>query len=150
MPITLSMVLAQSVVEQNGLLTVLGGGWMVRAPGAVAGGPSALAFVLQVPRDQLDVQQQLRVELLDEDDEIIFVDPPAGPGPMIFESEFSARGVDDPRITIPVTVGLAINLPPFPLPRGREYRWRAFVNGETQDSWTLPFRTSPPQPPRRR
>jgi hypothetical protein len=150
MPIEADMMLANAAVMQNGALTIVGAGWVVRAPGAEAGGASAIALVIKVPRDQPQGQQhQLRLELLDSDDEIVVVDPPNGPGPMIIESEFAPlQGVDDPNITIPLTASIGLNLPPFPLPRGQQYRWRVFVDGETRDAWTLPFRTSPPAAPR--
>jgi hypothetical protein len=150
MPIEADMMLAQVAGVQNGLLTVIGAGWVVRGPTAQAGGPAALALTIRVPRDQIGVQHQLRLELLDSDDEIVVIPPPDGPGPMIIESEFGAQGVESPDVTIPITVAMGVNLPPFPLARGSEYRWRAYIDGETRDSWTLPFRTTPPKGPRLR
>lgn len=140
------MMLASAVASQNGALVIFGAGWMVRPPGAQAGGPVAIACVVRVPRDR-DGQHQLRLELLDSDDEIVVIDPPDGPGPMIFEAEFPTGGLERPDITVPVTAPIAFNLPPFPLARGSQYRWRAYVDGETRESWTLPFRTTPPKPP---
>jgi hypothetical protein len=149
MPIEADMMLAQVAGLQNGSLMLLGAGWMVRPPGVIAG-PVAIGLVIRVPRSEAGLQHQLRLELLDSDDEIVVVDPPNGPGPMIVEADFSAQGLQRDGLTIPLTVPIAINLPPFPLPRGREYRWRAYVDGQTQESWTLPFRTTPPKGPPQR
>lgn len=144
MPIELDMMLADAVAMQDGHPVIVRPGWMVRAPRA---GLTAIAFVVRVPRDQRG-KHQIRLELLDSDDQIVVIDPPDGPGPVILEEEFEANGLDDPNLTTPFSVAGGINLPPFPLGRGREYRWRAYVDGETRDSWTLPFRTTPPKPPR--
>ena len=65
---------------------------------------------------------------------------------MIVEVEFEAGGLEGANLTTPLTVPLGVNLPPFALARGSEYRWRAYVDGETRDSWTLPFRTTPQKP----
>lgn len=142
------MVLAQVAGVQNGLLMVIGGGWVVRPPGAQAAGQAAIAFVVRVPRDEVGSRHELRLELLDCEGEIVVIEPPEGPGPMIFETDFEAAGLDDPTLATPLVVNLGINLPPFPLARGSEYRWRAYVDGQTRESWTLPFRTTPPRPPR--
>jgi hypothetical protein len=140
------MMLASAVASQNGALVIFGAGWMVRPPNAQAAGPSAVACVVRVPRDQAG-EHQLRLELLDSDDEIVVINPPDGPGPMIFEAQFPTGGLDRPDITVPVTAPVAFNLPPFPLARGSQFRWRAFVDGETRESWSLPFRTTPPKSP---
>ena len=141
------MLLAKMAGLQNGSLMVLGAGWMVRPPGAAAAGPAAIALVVRVPRDQIG-RHQLRLELLDSDGQIIVIDPPNGPGPMIIEVEFEAGGLENSALTTPLTVPLGINLPPFPLARGSEFQWRAYIDGETREAWTLPFRTPPPKPPR--
>jgi hypothetical protein len=146
MPIELDMMLAQIAGMQDDSLVIFGAGWMVRPPAAM--GPTAIACVVRIPRDQPG-QHQLRIELLDSEDQIVVIDPPEGPGPMILETEFAAGGLDRPDLTVPFSAPVAFNVPPFPLARGREYRWRAYVDGETRESWTLPFRTTPPQAPRR-
>jgi hypothetical protein len=148
MPIELALVLAQVAGIQNGLLMILGGGWVVRPPAAAAAGPAAIAFLIRVPRHEAGSGHELRLELLDSEDRVVVIEPPAGPGPMIFETDFDANGLDDPSLTTPLVVSLGINLQPFPLARRSEYRWRAYIDGETQESWTLPFRTTPPRPPR--
>jgi hypothetical protein len=149
MPIEANLLLASFVAVQNANLIIVGAGWMVRAPSAAAGGPMAVAVLLQVPRDQFG-GHQVRLELLDNDGQIVTVDPPEGPGPMIFEDTVEAGGLDSPAVTVPVTVPFAINLPPVPLARGSEFRWRMYVDGETRPSWMLPFRTTPPASPKPR
>ncbi len=140
------MMLASAVAAQNGTLMILGAGWMVRPPAAAAAGPMAIACIVRIPRDQVG-QHQIRLELLDSNDEIVVINPPDGPGPMILETEFPTGGLERPDITVPVTATVGFNLPPFPLARGSQYRWRAFLDGETRESWTLPFRTTPPKAP---
>lgn len=145
------MMLANAAITQNGALTIIGAGWIVRPPAAATSGPSAIALMLRLPRDELQEEHQVRLELLDANGQIVVVDPPDGPGPMVIESDVATpQSAQNPAITIPLTVGIGFNLPPFPLPRSAQYRWRLFVDGETRDGWTLPFRTSPPAAPRQR
>jgi hypothetical protein len=143
MAVELDMMLGTVVALDEAGLTVMGAGWMVRPPGSIAG-PSAIGCIVRIPRDQPGMHQ-IRVELLDSDGDIVVVNPPDGPGPLVFEVEFQAGGLAG--LTIPFTAPIGFQLPPFPLPRGSEYRWRAFVDGETRESWTLPFRTTPPKAP---
>jgi hypothetical protein len=139
MQIEADMMLASLAGMQNGQLVIIGAGWMVRAPRAPAGGPMAIAAVVRVPRDAFG-KHQLRLELLDSDDQIVMINPPDGPGPMIIETEFDASGLPD--LSTPVTVPIAINLAPFPLARGQAYRWRAYIDGETRDRRLLRRRSS--------
>lgn len=133
-------------VTNDGQQVIIGPGWMVRPPTQT---PTAVAFVAHVPRDDVG-PHQIRLELLDSEGHIVVVDPPDGPGPMIFEEEFQPIGLNDPKLTTPISVAGGINLPPVPLDRGSDYHWRAYVDGETRESWSLPFRTSPPKAPPRR
>jgi hypothetical protein len=146
-PIELDMMLADSATISDGGLNIVGAGWIVRPPSVVAG-PSAIAIVARIPRDELR-PHQIRIELLDRDDQIVVVNPPDGPGPMVFDVDLrmAPGGTASGNFTVPVTVAAAFNLPPFPLPKASEFRWRVFLDGETREPWVLPFRTSPPKAP---
>ena len=140
------MMLADAVgTTPDGGMVIFGPGWIVRPPSAALAGQAAVAFVVRVPRDQTGAHQ-LRLELLDSEDEIVVIPPPDGPGPMIYEVDFEADGLAEPA-AVPLTARLAVSLPAFPLARGSAFRWRAYIDGETRDPWVLPFRTSPPRSP---
>jgi hypothetical protein len=141
MPLSLAPILATSAQIEDGNLVVTGAGWMVRERSDT---PAAVAALISVPRDRLGVPISVQIELLTRDGELVTIDPPDGPGPMVFDASFIPGGVEDPRVTIPVTVPVAMNLPPFPLPEASEYRWQFRLDGQTREEWALPFRTPPP------
>jgi hypothetical protein len=138
------MMLADSAEIVENRLHILGAGWMVRDP--QPGGPSALGITIAMPRDQLGTHD-LRLELLDASDNLVHVDPPDGPGPLLFNSRFDVGGLDDPSLTVPVLKAAAIRFPPFALQPGTEYRWQLHLDGQTREEWAVWFRTTPPEPP---
>ncbi len=126
----------------GGDLSLLGGGWQVRPARAVM--PAAIAIVVRIPRKQAGTHD-IRLELQDMDGAIVDIPPPDGPGPLVIESSVGVSGLKDPKLRTPLLAHYAVNLPPFPLPPGREFQWRLHVDGKTRPAWTLPFRTMRPE-----
>jgi hypothetical protein len=152
MSFSVSMMLANFAQAQKGQgLMIVGAGWVVRDP--VPSGSAAIAAIILAPREYLDRPIAARLELYDADGHQAEVTPltedgedAGGPRPIQIEGNVTAGGLDDPNITIPLSIPLAVNLPPFRLPPGQEFRWQLFLDGETHPDWVLPFRTTPPEP----
>jgi hypothetical protein len=143
MPVEAHMMLGTAAWLEGNSLTLIGAGWTVRPPDPF---PMAVAVVLYFPRDQQGVHTT-RLELLYASGEPVLFDTPDGPQPLVYDNELDITGLDDPNLTTPLDSGFVVNLPPHPLPRGREYVWRLSVDGGRKH-WTVPFRTTPPAPAR--
>lgn len=139
-----AMMLADSAEIVDNRLVVIGAGWMVRDP--ESGGPSALGITIAVPRKELGTHK-LRLELRDGSGALVSVDPPEGPGPMRFESNFEVTGLADPNLNLPVLKAAAIRFPPFALQPATEYRWQLHLDDQTREEWAVWFRTTPPESP---
>jgi hypothetical protein len=141
MPVEADLMLCEAVTTTGGSLSLLGAGWQVRPAPALS--PCGIAVVLRVPRQQAGVHN-LRLELLDYDDNLVSIAPPDGPGAMTIDGQIIIGGLKKPELKTPLLGTFAVNLSPFPLEAGREYQWRLHVDGKTRTSWTLPFRTMTP------
>jgi hypothetical protein len=144
MPIEAQMVLALTGgVGPDGQVVLVGTGWTVRPPDPQ---PMAVYFVVYLPREQAGVHRW-RLELTyAEGAPITLREKVSGVPPnLIWENESQIVGLDNKKLTTPLTLGALIALPPLSLPRGREYVWRLTVDDETRDGWALPFRTTPPK-----
>ncbi len=98
MPVEADMMLA-AAVSRSGTLSILDAGWQVRA--AEAEGPVAIAIVLRFPRRQAGVHD-IRLELTDYDGNLVAVDPPDGPGPMVIEDRIAIIGRTDRALRTPL------------------------------------------------
>lgn len=145
MPVKAIVILAILVGrdESTGLPALLGPGWTVRSPDPE---PMALQALIYIPRERRGSTVSWRLQLLYADGEpVSLVAPvPGVPSDFAFEGNETVAGLDDSSLTTPLTLGPIISLPPFRLPKGREYFWRLWVDAETRDEWTAPFRTTPP------
>jgi hypothetical protein len=146
MPVQAHLILAMmaGLDETTGMPVLAGVGWTVRPPEPQ---PMAIQALIYVPRDEKG-RHTWRLEMTYADGTPVKPRKSAEgvPTNFIFENEDDVTGIDASNLTTPLTTGPLIVLPPFPLPRGREYVWRLWVDGETKDSWTAPFRTTPPLP----
>jgi hypothetical protein len=140
MPIEADMMLADAAVIYGGFLSVIGAGWQIYDIAQPS--PGAVAVMVRVPRDQLGMPHTMRLELLGADGKVFSIPLPNGSWPMIAEEEFTATGLDDPDLTLPVYVPIAVTVPPLPLEPDCEYVWRLRIDGKTRDRWKLAFRTS--------
>jgi hypothetical protein len=161
MPISVAMMLGSFAHIQGGTLAIMGAGWTVRDPDPI--GSAAIGLVITVPREYSGKEINFRLDLLDDAGKRMLVtilpddQGDAGeataadqameePSEIFVEGPVATVGLDDPSITIPLTITLAVNLPRFRLPPSKEFRWQLYLDGETQPDWALPFRTTPPEP----
>jgi hypothetical protein len=129
----LTMLLADYAIVGGGKLTIVGGGWSVCGPQAQ---PFAIAGKIDVPWDQANVRHRLRLELVDADGAPVAV---AGGAPLAIESEFETGRPAGLKPGTPLDVPFAFFLGPQPIPPGARYEWRATIDGEARDDWTLSF-----------
>jgi hypothetical protein len=143
MPIQAQLMLAMAGgVDDSGQTLLIGLGWSVRPPDPQ---PMAVYALIYIPRNQAGRHHwRLQMTYADGNAFRLARSVPGVPRDFIFENKADVYGLDDPGLTIPLTTGPLISLPPFPLPKAREYLWRLWVDGETRDEWTISFRTSPP------
>ena len=137
MPITATMMLADSAQAVEGKLYILGGGWNLTA----GGGPSAVAVVLNVSWDLANTRHEWRLELIDSDDQPVLIEgqeePVAAWG--AFEVGRPAGLPTGTELISP----LAVNIGPLPLPSGR-FVWRLLIDGQPIETARLAFNVMQP------
>lgn len=137
MPIEADILLAQSAQEGDGGVSALGMGWQIRPPEPI---PWALVLVMRASRDLIGVEHQLHVGLEMENGTQL---PGGSLGALIqLDWSYVPEGLTDAGLLSPVVHGLGFNLLPVPLEPSREFRFRLWVDQETRDHWTAPFRTT--------
>jgi hypothetical protein len=136
------MLLGQAAWLDGNQLNVIGAGWSVRPPEAI---PMGVGVVIYFPRDQSGTHSA-RLELLYANGEAVLFEGPEGATPLVYETQLNVQGLNDPSLQTPLDTGFVLNLAPHPLARGREYVWRLQIDGRSRPGWTLPFRTTPPNP----
>jgi hypothetical protein len=144
MPLSAAILLAGFAQAEGDALNVIGGGWTVRDPEPV--GSTAIGVLLYVPREHEGKEIETRLELLYDDTGeavlVAFPDVDDNERALVVEGSVTATGRKD--VKTPLTIVLAVNLPPFRLPPGKEFRWQLFLDDETRDEWAVYFRTTPP------
>ena len=147
----LSMLMADfAVADQLGKLQVVGGGLQVVTRDHTKGTSAAFALVVSLtfPAEVFQEQYAFEVVLEETNGAPVELGPPTPggqPNVMRFgqtltveEPNLSRAGV--PRRALPARsqVVLFFNTG-LPLPAGRVLVWRAKLDGESRDTWTLPF-----------
>ena len=137
-----SLLLADAAHAVGGKLYILGGGWSV----LYADVSYAIALKIQVPWVEAASTHTFRLELLDEDGQVVV--GPDGETPMAtVDGTFSTGIPPGVRHGSPLDAVAVIPLPPIPLQIGR-YEWRLTIDGEGHDrDWRLAFTRAeaPPQ-----
>jgi hypothetical protein len=132
--------LAQSALVTNGTVSMLGGGWTQIGPGPA---PFAIAGVIEMPWEAAGVSHNLRFDLLDDQGQPVIVETPDGRQPVVIEGQFDVAPQPGLKKGTPLTMPIAINLPPQPLGAGLRFEWRLEIDGETHEDWRLGFNTLP-------
>jgi len=134
-----TFMLADFAQAADGKLNMIGGGWTIRSSQPA---PFAIAGIIEVPAEQANKKHRMRFELIDLDGQPINVETPEGEQPLVIDGEFEvARMLGAPAGTA-LTLPVALNHPPVPLPPGpAEWRWE--IDGETHVDWRLAFVTLP-------
>jgi len=136
-----NLMLAQSALVADGLLNTLGAGWTEIGPDP---SPFAIAGIIEVPWDATGVPHTLRFDLLDDQGKPVVVDTPdRGSVPVTIEGQFNVAPQPGVKRGTPLSMPIALSLPPQPLPPGSRYEWRLEIDGETHEDWRLGFTVRP-------
>lgn len=138
--LAVTLLLADFAEVVSGKLYIMGGGWSVTGPGPARFG---IAIKIGVPWDLANKQHSLELQLFDEDHEPVELPTPVGAQPVAVRGQFEAGRPAGLKAGTPLDVMLAFNVGPLPLPAGRRMEWVLTIDGETDDSWRLPFQTRP-------
>ena len=114
-------------------------------PHIQVGAPFAICGTIDIPWHQGSDWHSLRLELVDGDGNAVR-DGENGEGEPVAWDHPPYRAVIGTHVKPGSTLvwPFALNVAPgAPLKPGTLYEWRATINGEAQDGWTLPFSTMP-------
>ncbi|MGH1492208.1 MAG: DUF6941 family protein [Acidimicrobiales bacterium] len=135
--LTVDMLLCDSAQVSSGKLFILGGGLAVVGPKPQ---PLALALQITVPWDRANVEHRWRIELYNEDGQLVTINEK----PVVIQGKFEAGRPAGLRPGSPLGVSLAINLTPLPLPSGSSYAFALAIDELTQPDWRVRFFVKPP------
>ena len=131
-----TMMLADYASVSDGKLTLVGGGWCVVGPGPA---PCGIGVMFEVPWSHTDTEHTFMLNLIDADGHA--VSGPDGNSIGCHGSFTVSRPGDEHPEGADINVPFAVNFAPIPLPEGRTFEWRLFVDGETTDAWRATFWT---------
>src|SRR4051794_6393845 len=126
----------------NGTVSVLGAGWTQIGIGS----PFAIAGIIEMPWEAAGEEHRFRLELLDDQGKPVMVETDQGEQPVCIEGGFNVAPQPGLKRGTPLSLPLALNMPPQPLAAGSRYEWRLDVDGESHEDWRLGFNTLPPDP----
>ena len=110
-----TMLLADFAQVADGKLNVIGAGWSITGPQP---SPFAVALLFDVPWDQANENHEFRLDLLDADGQPVYIDTEEGEQPLFVEGGFEVGRPPGVRRGTHLTVPVALNLGPQPLPPG--------------------------------
>jgi hypothetical protein len=133
------MLLAEAVQVAEGKLNILGAGWS-----QLGAGPTqvAIAVLIEFTASEADGSHHFELFLTDDAHQPIFTESPNGDMPVEVRGDANValpEGYDE-RVPVPWPIG--INVPGLVLEGGRAYQWNLVVDGHTDPTWVLPFRTA--------
>jgi hypothetical protein len=137
--VRVSMLLAEAVQVADGKLNILGAGWS-----QMNAGPSqiAVAVLIEFTAAEANGAHHFELFLTDGDHQPIVTDSPDGSMPVEVRGDADVALPEEYDIRVPVPWPIAINVPGMVLEPGCAYQWNLVVDGHTDPSWTLPFRTA--------
>ena len=134
------MILCDHAAVADSKLYISGGGWNSTL-GGVEAVPSGLALLIDVPWDMTNTDLDIRVTLLTEDGQGVVVEGPAGPQPVAMGGIAQVGRPAGHPLGTPVTLPMAMNMGPLPLPSGVRFTWELTINGEHREDWRVSFGT---------
>lgn len=136
------MMLCDHAAVAEGKLYISGGGWTQTGPPS----PSAIAMLIDVPWDRTNQSISFHLSLHGADGQPVMQQGPLGQVPIEVGGDFEVGRPVGLAQGTPITVPLAINIPPIPLAPGQRYVWELKIDERTQDNWHLAFstRSAPP------
>jgi hypothetical protein len=136
-----TIMLADAAQALSGKLYVLGGGWSVTGPSPTA---YAIALKVEVPWDETNKRHTLVLRLVDEDGRPVRV--PAASGEQValeIPADFEVGRPAGVLPGSPIDMPVVVNIGPIPLPPGRRFVWRLFIDDRSDPSWEVGFATRP-------
>jgi hypothetical protein len=138
------MFLAEAVQVADGKLNILGGGWSLLGSGPA---PMAVAILIELSAAEANGDHHFELFLTDSDHQPVFSDSVNGTTPVEVRGDASVALPVDYDARLPVPWPIAVNVPGLVLPPDGSYQWNLTVDGHTDPSWVLPFRTATAPPP---
>lgn len=136
-----TMLLCDHAQIANNKLFISGAGWdMCGTPTP----PHAVAVLVSVPWDQTNVRFDYRLQLIHEDGRQVPRSSAPGAAPVEAAGSFEVGRPTGLRPGSSISVPLVINATPLALDPDTGYEWRLQIGGESQEGWSLPFRTRRP------
>lgn len=132
------MLLCDFAQVAAGKLYISGGGWSITGPGPSA---SAIAMKLDIPWDRTNKPTKMELRLFGEDGQPVMQPGPLGDQPIEIKGEFEVGRPPGLKPGTPIDFAFAVNIPPLPLSPGRRYTWQLWLDGSTDEAWTLSFQT---------
>lgn len=139
-----TMMLCDHAQVAGGKLFIAGGGWSWTDTPTP---PSAIALIISVPWDRTNSMIRFSLALVDQDGQPVSQTGPLGMAPLRVEGQFEVGRPAGIKPGTPIDVPLSFNVQSMILRPDSRYTWELTIDGEQQDSWTLPFATRPPQVP---
>ena len=131
-----TFLLADAAEAVGGKLYILGGGWSITGPQP---SPAALAIKIEVPWSEANRPHEWKAVLEDQDGQAVTLPTPEGESVVEVGGSFEVGRPPGLIEGTPLDLPIAINLGPLPLHPGGRYRWRLFVDGATDDNWSVTF-----------
>ncbi len=130
------ILMCDAVQVTGGKLFILGGGLGVIGPRPQH---ISVAVRIGVPWDQSNVKHVWRLDLVDEDGHSVLIREK----PVSLNGQFEAGRPAGVAPGSELWVPLGINFGAIPLPRGKRFTWKLFINDQTDDHWTATFSVKP-------
>jgi hypothetical protein len=121
-----TMLLADFVQVSDNKLTAVGAGWDVTQGGEFAV-PAGIGIIFWVPWDRTNEPHRFTLRLLTEDGEQVVFGPEEGGEALIIEDVFEVGRPPGVRKGTALSLPLAINIGPLPLPFDSGFVWRLEV-----------------------
>jgi hypothetical protein len=137
-----TMLLADAAQAVEGKLYILGGGWSIIGPEP---SPMAFAITIELLWTEADIKHQFRLALHGEDGQLVTIMTPNGTQPIEIKSYFEVGIPPGLRPGTRLNIPIAINISPFPLPAGKHYVWRCYINEKLAEE--VNFSTRPHSTP---
>jgi hypothetical protein len=139
----ISMMLADHAQAVLGKLYITGGGWSITSPAPT---PRAVAAKIDIPWEEANHKHTLKLELVDEDGNIVQLPGPAGPQAFVINAPFEVGRPPGLKPGTILDLVFAINLGPIPLEPGKRYGFRLSIEGtDATQTYVFSVREAPSQ-----
>ena len=132
----LTLMLADAAESVNGKLYILGGGWKFIESKNVK---MAIAILIEVPWDKANVKHKLKLDLITEDGQPVKVNNQSFEINADFEVGRPPGSQQGESLNVPLAVNINISI----LRPGTYYAWHCSIDGDTDETWQVGFRTRP-------